>query len=129
MNFNNTNLITSSISIKQPSYLNCLTQPQQQQSFQLQSPQHHRQIMSESHFISVDENDSIYSNNNSNTREINNNTSNLTLKQQAMLNQFVSISGVSYEEALRFLVSSNWQYQVIIKKLIYKIFYVKLFKS
>jgi hypothetical protein len=112
MNLNNTNLITSNIS---PSYLNCLAQPQHPQSFQLQSTQHHHQIMSESHFISVDENDSIYSKNNNNTCGINNNTTNLTLKQQAMLNQFMSISGVSYEEALRFLVSSNWQYQVILR--------------
>ena len=103
MNFNNNNLISSSVSIKQP-YLNCLPQNQQQQQ-----QQHYRQNMSESHFISVDENDSIYPNK---THEINNNTKSLTLKQQAMLNQFMSISGVSYDEALGFLVSSNWQYQV-----------------
>ena len=38
----------------------------------------------------------------------------ISLRQQVMLNQFCSITGCSCEQALQFLVSSEWQYQVII---------------
>ena len=40
---------------------------------------------------------------------------NLSLKQQIILNQFVSIAGCSHEQALSLLSASNWQYQVIFK--------------
>lgn len=42
----------------------------------------------------------------------NNSNTNLNLQQQAMLNQFVSIAGCSFEQAFNLLSSSNWQYQV-----------------
>lgn len=69
--------------------------------------------VTQSHFISIDENETIYPSHNQ--HEINNsiNNTNLTLKQQAMLNQFISIAGCSYEQAKSLLTSSNWQYQVI----------------
>lgn len=37
---------------------------------------------------------------------------NLTLNQQVMLNQFISITGCTYEQSLVLLESSDWQYQV-----------------
>ena len=43
-----------------------------------------------------------------------NNNNNFTLKQQVMLNQFISIAGCSFEDAIQLLASSNWQYQVLI---------------
>jgi hypothetical protein len=43
---------------------------------------------------------------------LDNNNMSLSLKQQAMLNQFVSIAGCSFEQACLLLNSSNWQYQV-----------------
>lgn len=36
----------------------------------------------------------------------------LSLRQQVMLNQFVSITGCNYEQAIELLAASNWQYQV-----------------
>jgi hypothetical protein len=43
----------------------------------------------------------------------NNNTSvNLSLKQQLVLNQFMSITGCCCEQSVEFLTSTNWQYQV-----------------
>ena len=42
----------------------------------------------------------------------NNNASSVSLRQQVMLNQFVSITGCTYEQALQLLISSDWQYQV-----------------
>ena len=44
------------------------------------------------------------------------NNSNLSLKQQVMLNQLISIAGCSFEDGIQLLVSSNWQYQVFIIK-------------
>lgn len=41
-----------------------------------------------------------------------NDPNNLNLQQQAMLNQFVSIAGCSFEQAFYLLSASNWQYQV-----------------
>lgn len=77
---------------------------QLQSDYQFQS----NQTQQMSNFISIDENDTIYPS----KSEINSNTnSNLTLKQQAMLNQFISIAGCSYEQAKSLLASSNWQYQ------------------
>ena len=57
------------------------------------------------------------------------NANNFTLKQQVMLNQFISIAGCSFEDAIQLLVSSNWQYQVftIILNLIYAYLKKKLF--
>ena len=40
------------------------------------------------------------------------NGSGVSLRQQVMLNQFVSITGCTYEQALQLLISSEWQYQV-----------------
>jgi hypothetical protein len=42
------------------------------------------------------------------------NNEDFTLKQQVMLNQFISIAGCSLEDAIKLLASSNWQYQVYI---------------
>ncbi len=44
------------------------------------------------------------------TSDFNNN--NLNLKEQALLNKFVSIAGCSFEQAYILLSSANWQYQV-----------------
>ena len=41
-----------------------------------------------------------------------NHNNNLSLKQQVMLNQFISIAGCSYEDAIQLLITANWQYQV-----------------
>jgi len=41
-----------------------------------------------------------------------NSSNNLNLQQQAMLNQFVSIAGCSFEQGLYLLSASNWEYQV-----------------
>ena len=41
----------------------------------------------------------------------NNNTNGLALKQQVMLNQFISITGCSVEQSRHLLASANWQYQ------------------
>lgn len=52
------------------------------------------------------------------TTKFNNNNNkydtNLSLKQQVMLNQLASIAGCSYEQAYQLLLTANWQYQVII---------------
>lgn len=40
------------------------------------------------------------------------NMNNLSLNQQAMVNQFISIAGCSIDQAFYLLSSSNWQYQV-----------------
>ena len=40
------------------------------------------------------------------------NGSSVSLRQQVMLNQFISITGCSHEQALQLLISSDWQYQV-----------------
>lgn len=37
--------------------------------------------------------------------------SNLNLKQQVMLNQFMSITGTNLEQSIQILQSTNWQYQ------------------
>lgn len=37
---------------------------------------------------------------------------NLSLNQQVMLNQFMSITGCTYEQSLGLLDTSDWQYQV-----------------
>lgn len=39
------------------------------------------------------------------------NMNNLNLQQQAMMNQFVSIAGCSFDQALYLLSSNKWQYQ------------------
>lgn len=67
--------------------------------------------VTQSHFISIDENETLYPRSQHEINSTNNSTS-LTLKQQAMLNQFISIAGCSYEQAKSLLSSSNWQYQV-----------------
>lgn len=36
----------------------------------------------------------------------------LSLKQQVMLNQFMSITGCCVDQSIQFLTSTNWQYQV-----------------
>lgn len=51
-------------------------------------------------------------NNNMNVNSNHTNGLNLNLQQQAMLNQFVSIAGCSFDQGLYLLSSSNWQYQV-----------------
>jgi hypothetical protein len=48
----------------------------------------------------------------SNSSSISGNVNGLSLKQQVMLNQFVSIAGCSLEQASQLLSASNWQYQV-----------------
>ena len=44
--------------------------------------------------------------------ENNANNSKLSLKQQVMINQFMSITGLTFEQSLHLLASANWQYQV-----------------
>lgn len=53
----------------------------------------------------------ICDNNNNMNMTTNNTSLNLNLQQQAMLNQFVSIAGCSFDQGLYLLSSSNWQYQ------------------
>jgi hypothetical protein len=104
INNNNNNNNSSNLSFQQPLIYripnNQLQQQQQQQQHQMQNM---------SHFNSIDENESIYQNNKHDLNILN---TDLTLKQQAMLNQFISIAGCSYEQAKTLLTSSNWQYQV-----------------
>jgi hypothetical protein len=47
-----------------------------------------------------------------NTTNANNNYNSLSLKQQVMINQFMSITGCCCEQSIEFLRSTNWQYQV-----------------
>jgi len=52
-----------------------------------------------------------YDNQNMNDTNNSNNSVNLNLQQQAMLNQFVSITGSTFDQAYYLLSLSNWQYQ------------------
>ena len=62
-------------------------------------------MMEDSNTINYDDSASSINTNN------NNNTNGLTLKQQVMLNQFISITGCSVEQSRHLLASANWQYQ------------------
>jgi hypothetical protein len=57
------------------------------------------------------EDSNCYDNQTINFDDSANNTNTLALKQQVMLNQFISITGCSYEQSRHLLASSNWQYQ------------------
>ncbi len=65
----------------------------------------------------MDDTDMMFDSNNENNStlsyENNANNSKLSLKQQVMINQFMSITGLTFEQSLHLLASTNWQYQVI----------------
>jgi hypothetical protein len=56
----------------------------------------------------MDDTEMIFDSNNEN----NANNSKLSLKHQVMINQFMSITGLTFEQSLNLLASANWQYQV-----------------
>jgi hypothetical protein len=68
-------------------------------------------------YSSMCETSNVNSNINTNTdrdasSELMSDSDALSLKQQLILNQFMSITGCCCEQSIEFLTSTNWQYQV-----------------
>lgn len=63
----------------------------------------------------MDDSELMLDNNNENNANFdanNNLISKLNLKQQVMMNQFMSITGCTIEQSIHLLASTNWQYQI-----------------